>query len=185
MKNPYKKHLQIFAKNTRQPILIERHNGIYYIADGFTMLKIPAGHYELFAVPVNPLYIILQDEQAATRRRGEKLPELKPGNDRTLFNIWEKTQARIPAKITRLLTENSQNTAMLRYIQIGENIHLYNENYISAMREYCGENVYGTRERFPVLLWEDPTTGTGCMILPVNNPAARDTVVKIAEVIKK
>lgn len=185
MKNPYKQHLRIFAKNSYQSVLIERHDGIYYISDGFTMLKIPAGHYELFAVPVNQLYIVLEDEQSAIRRRGEKLPELKPGHDRTLLNVWEKTQARIPAKITRLLTESTQGDKLLRYVHIGDGIHLYNDDYIFAMRQYCGENVLATAERFPVLKWEDPVTAAGCIILPVNNPAARDTVVKIAEVIKK
>lgn len=185
MRNPYKQHLRIFYKNTAQNVCIQRDNGVYYISDGFTMIKLPAERYELFAVPVNPLYIPLQDGQSVIRRRGEKLPEPNPGNVHMLRDIWEKTQAQIPAKITRLLVENSSGDKLMRYVRIGDNIHIYNDDYIFAIRQYCGENVFATAERFPVLKWEDPAMVTGCLVLSVNNSAARDTVVKIAEVIKK
>lgn len=183
MKNPYKQHLRIFAKNTAQNVLIQRDNGMYYISDGFTMIRLSAGHYELFATPINPVYVPLEDGQSIIRRRGEKQVESNPGGAHVLRNMWEKTDARIPAKITRLLSESTSGDKLLRYVHIGDGIHLYNDDYIFAMRQYCNENVFATVDRFPVLKWEDPAMGTGCIILPVNNPAARDIVVKIAEVI--
>ena len=185
MKNPFKEHLRIFAKNTYQDVLIQRDNGIYYISDGFTMLRLSSGHYELFAIPVNQqLYIMLEDGQSVVRRRDEKIPEPNPGGAHVLRDMWEKTQAQIPAKITRLLVENSEGDKIMRYVRIGGDVHIYNDDYIFAMRQYCGENVLATADRFPFLKWEDPATGAGCIVLPINNPAARDTVVKIAEVIK-
>ena len=184
MKNPYKEHLRIFAKNTAQNVLIQRDNGVYYISDGFTMIRLSSGQYELFAVPISPLYIPLEDGQSVIRRRGEKLPEPNPGGAYVLRDMWEKTQAQIPAKITSLLTESRDGNKLMRYVHIGGNIHIYNDDYIFAMRQYCGENVFATADRFPVLKWEDTATGAGCIVLPINNPAARDTVVKIAEVIK-
>ena len=186
MRNPYKEHLRIFAKNAYQNVLIQRDNGFYYISDGFTMIRLSARHYELFAAPVNQqLYIMLEDGQSVIRRRGEKLPEPNPGSAHVLRDIWKKTQAQIPAKVTRLLVENSDGDKLMRCAHVGDEIHLYNDDYIFAIRQYCGENVLATADRFPVLKWEDTETGTGCIVLPINNPAARDTVVKIAEVIKK
>lgn len=172
-RNQFKKHLDIFVKNKRQTVLIERKDDFYYISEGFTLLRLPAVYYEVLARPVNPLFIHLENGQCATRQPRETLPELNPGKIGQLVNIWDRTKAENPAKLSRVIVET--DTGHARAVNVGKKIMLYNETYITAMREYCGDDIHATADRFPVLKWEDPT-GTGCMVLGINNAAALDSI---------
>lgn len=178
-KNYFKKHLDIFAKDKKHRIIIERHDDFYYISEGFTMIRLPAVFYEVFARPVNPLFISLENGQNAARQPSEPLPVIRPDFSECLRKIWESTKAETPAQLSRLIIES--DNAAARVVKIDRKIMLYNNDFITAIRQYCGE-VKATADRFPVLKWEDEA-GTGCIVLGINNAALLDCIREIAAVL--
>ena len=181
-RNLYKKHLDTFIKNKNQRILIERHDNFYYISEGFTILRLPAVYYEVFARPVNPMFIVLENGQQAKRQPGEKLPEILPGTADTCKKVWDTTEAINSAKLTPVIMEIDDKQC--RIVKTGNKMMMYNERFIAAVRQYCGDDMKCTSDRFPVLKWEG-AAGDGCIILGVNNRAAWDNLRKVAEVIAK
>jgi len=181
-RNPYKKHLDAFAKNNERPVLIEHHDDFYYISEGFTILRLPAVYYEIFARPVNPLFISLENGQQAKRPPREKLPEIQPGTADTCKKVWTMTEATNDAKLTPVIMDLDNGQCQI--VKTGNKMMMYNEKYINAIRQYCDDEIKCTADRYPVLKWEG-AAGDGCIILGVNNRAAWDNLRKVAEVIAK
>ena len=74
-KNIFKKHLQIFIKSTQRTV-IQRADDIYYISDGYTLLRLPDWLYNAEVRPVSPIFPALENGQSATRQAGAPLAEL-------------------------------------------------------------------------------------------------------------
>lgn len=167
--NIFKKHCNLFIKNKKQNVLIERYNDNYYISDGFTLLRVPDFIYNVAVRPLSPMFVPLENKQGAVRRAGEILPEIKAGHCTTLHDCFTRYEATQAAEITPFVynpVNDSKVYIRLVNLQNGKPM-TYNDIYIEAVLEYCG-TLSATADRFPVLKWEDPN-GTACMVLPVNN----------------
>ena len=171
MPNIFKKHLSILAKKSAK-LVINREGDAYYICDGFTMLKMPAIYYETYARPVSSAFIPLEAGQSAIKQPGDIMPKLSAPTYNT-SRIFDGHVAKLAAYITDLMCL-SEGKKTIRFVSIsGSKIAMYNHDYICAVLEYADtEKFRATADRFPVLKWEDPDMGLGCLVMPVNNPRA-------------
>lgn len=181
--NNYKKHAMIFAKNKKQKIIITRENDCYYIANGYTMLKLPAVYYDVLLRPLSPLFLQLENGQKAIRRPGEELPEITVDAP-DLANIFSRFKCENPVNITDFLYDPIGNkNAAIRLVEINWKFHQYNDGYISAAMEYA-DSFTASADRFPVLKYENEM-GVGCLIMPVNNKPCFEAIGNLREAMTK
>lgn len=171
MKNYYKKHLNIFIKG-KNPLHLQREEDLYYITDGYTILRLNAVEYTMFAQAYNPVFIPLENGQRATKQLTEILPKLNPsGMDIKKFFPEEMN---IPVKVTPFEYLDSENKTRISIVQAGNRLVTYNAAYIEAASEYTGRKFSVHKlEKFPVLGYSDDV-GTGCAIMPINKPEVAD-----------
>ena len=182
--NIFKKHLTIFAKKSKK-LVIHRVNDIYYICDGYTMLKIPAIHYEVYARPVSSVFIPLENDQSADRSAGELLPKIFAPSYNAA-NIFESHKAEKPAIITDLLHLGEGKKVMRFFTVDNEKVAIYNNDYINAVLEYANSDKFmATSDRFPVLKWEDMGLDIGCLVMPINNAVALGNLAYVGGILKK
>ena len=183
--NVFKKYLNLFVKNKSGKVVIQRDNDLYYICDGYIMLRLPAVFYTAYARTLSPMFIELENGQSATKQPRDILPTLDPPS-KSMVKIFLDTDATNAATITRLFYITDEKK-MLRYVQTGEKkISLFNDQYISAALDFVPVDQFrATADRFPVLKWTDTDYQTGVLIMPVNKAAALDHVCNVAEVLRK
>lgn len=167
--NIFKKHCNLFIKNKKQNVLIERYNDNYYISDGITLLRVPEYIYNCSIRPLSSMFIPLENKRGAIRRPGEILSDIKPEICTTLHDCFTRYEAVNPVTITPFVYNPVTDLKMyIRLVTLSNGKPMtYNDVYIEAVLEYCG-TLSATADRFPALKWEDPN-GTACMVLPVNN----------------
>ena len=166
-----------FVKNKKKRIVITRENDCYYIADGFTMLKLPAAYYDVLIRPLSPLFLQLENGQKAMRKPGEELPELDLTAP-TLADIFNRYKCENPVNITDFVYDPIGNKyAAIRMVEINCNFYQYNANFISATMDYAG-NFTASNDRFPVLKYEDDM-GVGCLIMPINNANCNESIANL------
>lgn len=186
-RNIFKKHCNLFIKNKKQNVLIERYDDNYYISDGFTLLRVPEFIYNCSVRPLSPMFIPLENGQGAIRRPGETLPDIKPGHrTTTLHDCFTKYEAINPVTVTPFVYNPVNDPKMfIRLVTLHDNRPMcYNDYYMEAIHEYCGV-LTATADRFPALKWEDPTNRTACMVLPVNAKPCFAALNDLVEVLKK
>jgi hypothetical protein len=182
--NIFKKHLSIFDKKSVK-LVINRENDVYYICDGYTMLKMPAIHYEVYARPVSPAFIPLEDGQCAIRAAGDVLPKISAPSYNAA-NIFNGHKADEPALITDLL-HLGEGKKVMRFVNVNnDKIAIYNNDYINAVMEYAVSDKFNaTSDRFPVLKWENADMQLGCLVMPINNATALGNLAYIGGILKK
>lgn len=169
--NMFKKHLAIFAKKSAK-LVIHREADVYYVCDGFTMLKMPAIYYEVYARPVASAFIPLESGQCAIRAQGEALPKLSaPTYD--CAKIFNGHSAKLAANITDLMCLG-EGKRTIRFVTVADKkVATYNNDYINAVLEYANKDTFrATEDRFPVLKWENEELQLGFLIMPINNARA-------------
>lgn len=183
--NVFKKYLNLFIKNKQQKTVIQRDNDIYYICNGYIMLRLPAVFYTAYARTLSPIFCELENGQSATRKPGEMLAELDPPS-KSMVKIFVDTETPNAATITDLFYITSEKKTV-RYVKTGKKkITVYNNDYITAALDFVPfDQFQATADRFPVLKWIDSDFETGVLIMPVNNPAALNAVLDVAEVLSK
>ena len=181
--NNFKKHAMIFAKNKKQKIIITRENDCYYIADGFTMLKLPAVFYDVLLRPLSPLFLQLENRQKAIRRPGEELPEMDVAAA-DLANTFSRLECENPVNITDFIYDPIGNkNAAIRLAEINWQFYQYNDGYISAAMEYAG-TFTASNDKFPALKYENEM-GVGCLIMPINNSSCNNAIGNLREAMRK
>ena len=181
--NLYKKHAMLFVKNKKQRIVITRENDCYCIADGFTMLKLPAVYYDVLIRPLSPLFLQLENGQKAIRKPGEELPEIDLTAP-SLADIFSKYKCEIPVNITDFVYDPIGNKySAIRMIEINWNFYQYNDTFIASALEYAAE-FKASDSRFPVLKYED-VMGVGCLIMPINNAKCNESMANFTEAIRR
>ena len=181
--NLYKKHATLFVKNKKQRIVTTRENDCYYIADGFTMLKLPAVYYEVLIRSLSPLFLQLENGQKAIRKPGEELPEIDCCAP-DLANLYSKYKCENPVNITDFVYDPIGNkSAAIRMVEINRNFYQYNDTFIAAALEYAVE-FKSSGDRFPVLKYEDDM-GVGCLIMPINNTKCNESIANLKEAMRK
>ena len=181
--NLYKKHAMLFAKNKKQRIIITRENDCYYIAEGFTMLKLPAVYYDVLIRPLSPLFLQLENGQKAIRKPGEDLPEIDLTTP-NLADIFSKCKCENHVNITDFVYDPIGNKcAAIRMVEINWNSYQYNDTFLASTLEYAVE-FKASDGRFPILKYEDDV-GVGCLIMPINNAKCNESMANFKEAMRK
>lgn len=136
-KNPFKKHASILlkSKNGFNGLTIERHENTYYIADGFTMLKIESPFYEVYFKPVSELYITLEDNYQIKYKVGYA-PILGRGDSlKHCFEHFYPHENVSNVEFTSVIV--SCANGLVRIAKIHNKIAAFNNDFYEAVLSYA------------------------------------------------
>lgn len=177
-KNIYKKHVKVLTEELAKGknMVIERKGDYVIISEGYTMLKVWIYNYNVYIRPLDPAHFILIEDGEKILWRGSSL-EPEKSKELSMFRIFEETKTDKECKLTGFLIDDdiSCNGRMLRLCSIGNVVTTFNEKYIKAIREYCGE--MRGHSKYSPIKWEDEI-GNGCLVLPVRLDNTKQNMIR-------
>lgn len=185
-KNIFKKHLTCFIKNKKGKVVINRVSDLYYICDGFTMLRVPVDVYNSCIRTESPIFCPLENEQHATREAREPLATVSPYKSTAMADIFNRTQATQPAALLHWVYDDPAHYKHpLRAVQVAGKVISFDSRYTDAISEYAALDALGaSADRHPVIKWADTDSGLGCLVMPVNSDHFRSALADLVEVVK-
>ena len=161
MKNIYKKAIKIMDKSAH--VIVSRYEDHYNVTDGYIMLKIPAGAYDVFFRTEKPYYVGLDDGETWISEKngrksciGSKKPEFV-NLDKCFPDPCDAVQVRPTAY------KYTASGTTCDVFASEEFITCINSEYVAAFSEIYGYN-FKSAGRVRPLVWGDCEAIT----LPVN-----------------
>lgn len=176
MKNPYKKHVNIFIRSSKHGRLnMNRRGDEVYITDGYTALRLSYALYEEFVRPLGAIFPPLADGEFAVKTPENLFPTVTiDGCDLSRFFTQEFTEPADPLNLYINLPGG-----MGQLISTNHKLFAYNIDYIEAVRDYLPtEPLTATFGRWPTLFIENDYSAA--IILPINdNGAIADAIANL------
>lgn len=176
MKNPYKKHVNIFIRSSKHArVNMNRRGDEVYITDGYTALRLSYPLYEEFVRPLGVIFPPLADGEFAVKTPENLFPTVTiDGCDLSRFFTQEFTEPADPLNLYINLPGR-----MGQLISTNHKLFAYNIDYIEAVRDYLPtEPITATFGRWPTLFIENDYSAA--IILPINdNGAIADAIANL------
>lgn len=176
-KNPYKKHIKIFTDTLAkgQNIVVERKGDSVFICDGYTMLKVWIYNYNVYIRPLDIAHFPKMEDGQCIKWSGSALePEWR---EPSMARTFEMAEADKECKLTAFLIDDDASCKgrLLRLCVVANTPIAFNEQYIKAVREYCGD--MKGHSKYSPIKWEDDI-GNGCLVLPVRLPSEKINMIR-------